>query len=110
MTIGRPTVMTETCVGKLEEAFLHGCNDTEACLYADISRSSLYDYIERNPDFTDRKETLKQSPLMRARVILSQALDDKDLATANRVIDRKEGSKVTVEGLTVNIIGKDADV
>jgi hypothetical protein len=102
--------MTDSLVAKLEEAFMHGCTDREACLYADIDKSTLYRYQEKNPDFSDRKETLKQSPVMRARVILSQALDDKDLATANRVIDRKEGSKVTVAGLTVNITGKDADV
>jgi hypothetical protein len=102
--------MTEACIAKLEEAFLHGCTDTEACLYADISRTAFYDYIERTPEFTDRKETLKQSPVMRARVILSQALDDNDLPTANRVLDRKEGQKVAVTGLTITLSGKDADV
>ena len=110
MPAGRPTVMTDTCVAKLEEAFLHGCNNVEACLYAGIERTSLYRYIEKHPEFSNRIETLKQSPVMRARIILSEALDAKCLATANRVIDRKEGSTVTVAGLTVNITGKDADV
>jgi hypothetical protein len=97
-------------VSKLEEAFLWGCTDIEACLHADISRKSLYRYIEKNPDFSHRKETLKQSPVLRARTILSQALDDKDLNTANRVLDRKEGQKVAVTGLTITLSGKDADV
>jgi len=102
--------MTESTVQKLEEAFLHGCTDTEACLYADISRQTFYKWVSENPGFTDRKDTLKQSPIMRARVIVSQALDDKCLVTANKVIDRKDGQRLTVDGLTVNLNGKDADV
>lgn len=65
---GRPTVMTNDTLAKLKEAFLLGCTDKEACLYAgDIHPSTLYKYQEENPDFTDQKERWKQYPILLAR-------------------------------------------
>jgi len=67
---GRPTVMTEEIVGKLEHAFLMGCTDLEACFYAGISKQALYDYQDRHPSYVDRKERLKQNPIFLARTTL----------------------------------------
>jgi hypothetical protein len=89
--------MTEALLGKLEQAFLMGCTDVEACLYADINPSTLYLYQEKHPEFIERKETLKQNPIMKARQVILGALDEADLNTAHRVVDRKEGSKVKQE-------------
>jgi hypothetical protein len=94
---GRPSVMTDEVIRKLEEAFLFGCSDLEACCFADISKSSLYDYCVANPEFSERKETLKNKPTMKAKRIIDKALDDSDLATAHKVIDRKEGAKIKQE-------------
>jgi len=91
---GRPTKMTPETVQKLEDAFTWGCTDMEACCYADISIRTLYDYCEKKPDFSHRKELLKNQPVMQARRIIQSSLTDGDLATANRVIDRKEGQKI----------------
>ena len=95
---GRPTKMTQEVVSKLEEAFLWGCTDSEACLYADINPRTLYRYCEDNEEFSQRKEVLKQNPLMRSRRVVMDALDNGDLNTAHKVIDRKEGKKVAVSG------------
>ena len=94
---GRPTIMTEEAIRKLEQAFLVGATDLEACVHADISKSTLYLYCENNPEFSERKETLKNHPTLKARFIISGALDDQDLATAHKVIDRKEGTKVAAQ-------------
>ena len=91
---GRPTVVTPEVILKLEMAFVAGCTDLEACCFADISKTSLYEYCQKNDAFAERKETLKNQPLMKARFIIGDALDDKDLNTANKVIDRKEGQKI----------------
>lgn len=98
MAGGRPTVMTEDVIRKLEDAFLMGCTDTEACLYASIVPSTLYKYQESNPEFTERKETLKQNPFMQARRVTLDALRDDDRGMAIKVLDRKEGSKLAVTG------------
>ena len=89
--MGRPTVMTDFVVGKLEEAFAMGCSDEEACLFADIHKSTLYDYIKINPEFADRKENLKKNPVLKARQVLLNhlKLDDKDIA--KYVVDKHDG-------------------
>jgi hypothetical protein len=66
-TAGRPTKMTDLVVKKLEEAFAFGCTDEEACYYGEITKQTLYNYQEKNPDFVDRKESLKQRPILLAR-------------------------------------------
>ena len=91
---GRPTVMTNDVIRKLEDAFMWGCTDLEACCYADISKTSLYEYCQKNELFAERKETLKNQPIMKARRIIDNALNDNDLNTANRVVDRKDGQKI----------------
>ena len=52
---------------------------------------------EKHPAFTDRKETLKNMPTFKAKRIIYNALDEADLNTAHRVVDRKEGTKVKQE-------------
>jgi len=94
---GRPTVMTLECIQKLEDAFSWGCTDSEACCHADISMSTLYDYCSKNEKFSDRKELLKNQPVMKAKKIVTNSLDEESLSTAQRVIDRKEGTKIKNE-------------
>lgn len=95
---GRPTKMIEKVIAKLEQAFLMGCTDEEACLFADISRATLGRYEEKYPEFRDRKATLKTNPVMKARQVILSALADNDVATAHKAIDRKEGSKFAITG------------
>lgn len=89
MPAGRPTVMTQDTVNKLEQAFSMGCSDLEACLFADISRQTLYDYQERHPEFIDRKALLKQKMIFKARSVIAEALNKKDENTAKWLLERK---------------------
>ena len=91
---GRPTVMTEEVIRLLEEAFKWGCTDLEACCNADISKTALYEYCIATPEFAERKETLKNSTLLKAKMVISKSLDDDDVNSAHKVVDRKEGTKV----------------
>lgn len=75
-----------------------GCTDPEACLYAGIVPSTLYRYQESNPEYSERKETLKQNPVMKARGVILKALDENDTFTAHKVIERKEGRKLAITG------------
>jgi hypothetical protein len=98
MAGGRPTKFTPDTIAKLEAAFLLGCTDREACLAADVHPSNLYRYCEENPDFRERKEMLKDNPVMLARSVIVNALKDNDVQAAQKVMDRREGSKVAVTG------------
>lgn len=76
MPAGRPTVMTEETVNKLEEGFAMGFTDEEACLYANISKQTLYDYCKKNEGYTDRKEELKNHPRILAKANIYNALKE----------------------------------
>ena len=89
-TAGRPTVMTQDVVSKLEEAWSMGCSDLEACLFADISKQTLYDYQAKFPEFVDRKERLKESLVLKARAVIANSLNNKDENTAKWYLERKK--------------------
>lgn len=100
--VGRPTVMTETMIGKLEMLFAKGLTDREACLIADISPSTLYDYCNENPEFAERKETLKQHPTAKARLNLTEAIEKGDADLSKWWLERKAkdefSTKQTIDG------------
>lgn len=72
---GRPTVMTPEVIGKLEYVFGLGGSDREATFYAGINLDTLYEYQKRNPDFTERKEALKNRPVLKARETVVNSLN-----------------------------------
>jgi hypothetical protein len=73
--------MTPETIAKLEEAFLLGCGDVEACLFANITKTTLYNYQLNNPEFVDRKEQLKENPIFLARrSVITAMTSDGDLA------------------------------
>ena len=76
MPAGRPTKMTPETIGKLEEAFSMGCTDLEACLFADIEKTTLYKYQQDHPEFINRKEKLKENPVLKARQTILDNLED----------------------------------
>ena len=79
--MARPTVMTKEVIEKLEYAFSLGCTDIEACLHADIAEKTLYLYQEKHPEFIQRKNALKESPIFLARQSVLKGLkEDPDLA------------------------------
>jgi hypothetical protein len=80
--VGRPTIMTPETLQKLEDAFALGCTDLEACVYADISKSTLYNYQEQHPEFVERKEELKEHPVLLAR----QTVIKQPHFTSNRTV------------------------
>jgi len=71
---GRPTVMTKDVLRKLEDAFAFCYTDEEACLYAGIGKTALYEYQKDHPEFTERKETLRLTPNLMAKKQLVEAI------------------------------------
>lgn len=107
MDVGRPTVMTPQVLNKLEEVFALGGTDTEACMYADISHQTLYNYQKEFPEFVERKEALKEKPFLKARRTIIESLDDPNHAF--KFMERKKkqefGNNIDVTGtLTIGQI------
>lgn len=86
---GRPAIVTDAVLAKLEHAFSMGATDKEASLYANISPSTLYHYQESHPEFLERKDQLKQTPIMKARTTVVQSLK-RDVNSAWRYLERKD--------------------
>ncbi len=72
--MARPTIFKQNTLHKLEEAFALGCTDKEACIYANIAPSSLYNYQKSNEEFLERKQLLRQTPILKARIELLKGL------------------------------------
>ena len=106
LPVGRPTVMTDETVNKLEQAFSMGCSDLEACLFADISKQTLYDYQAKHPEFADRKAMLKEKMIFKARSVIADALNRKDENTAKWYLERKAKNEF---GTRTEITGADGE-
>lgn len=105
---GRPTIMTKETVNKLEEVFAIGGTDEEACFYANISKQTLYDYQAKYPEFVDRKESLKNKPVLKARQTVVKALDNPHDAqwylTKKRKIEFGDNIDVTSGGKPIPLL------
>lgn len=71
---GRPTVMTEEVLKLLEHAYGYGASDIEACQYAGIGKSSLYDYLKEHPEFSEKREALQTKTNLLARKTVNEEL------------------------------------
>lgn len=117
-TRGRKTVMTPEIINKLEQAFSMGCSDLEACLFADIGKTTLYNYQNENPEFVERKEKLKEKLVLKARSVIAKALNNNEIDIAKWYMERKRKSEFSIreeftgadgeslQGVTLNIIGE----
>lgn len=92
----RPTVMTPEVIAKLEEAFAWGCTDIEACLWANIASPTLYLYQEKHPEFIERKNALKETPVLKARKAVTGAFS-KDPKLALQYLERKKKDEFSLK-------------
>lgn len=89
---------------KLDEAFMFGASDLEACIYAGISKTALYAYQEKNPEFQERKQALKNMPTLRAKKTIVDRLD-KNVALAQWWLMKRKRDEFgdRIEAPVVNI-------
>lgn len=103
--MARPTVMTPEVIAKLEEAFAWGCTDREACLWAAISEEALYLYQGKYPEFTKRKEMLKDTPILDSRFTLAKAVK-KNPDLALKFLERKKKDEFSLRN---ELTGRDGE-
>ena len=104
---GRKTIMTPEIIDKLEQAFSMGCSDLEACLHANIGKTTLYNYQNENPEFVERKEQLKEKLVLKARTVIAEALNRKDENTAKWYLERKAKNEFSTRQELTGMEGKD---
>lgn len=93
--VGRKTVMTPEVIQKLEDAFSIGATDKEATFIANISMATLYAYCKEHPEFSERKEALKDLPKYQARKNIAKAIQSEDKATSQWYLERKAREEFT---------------
>lgn len=99
---GRNTVMTEETVNKLLTAFAYSFSDQEACLYAWISKQTLYDYCKRFPEFSDQKEELKKKPNIKAKMNWIEKINNKDYQASKEWLERKSKDEFSIKTISDN--------
>lgn len=93
---------------KIQQAFAIGCTDEEACAYAKISKSALYDYQSQHPDFLEEKERLKKEPILKAKHTIVKSLDD--AKNAQWYLERKSKDEFSLRSELTGKDGKDLPI
>ena len=86
---GRPTIMNDLTIAKLKEGFAQGFSVRNACIWADISQDTYFNYCKKNPNFSDQCKTLQQKPLIKSILVINKALNEGDVSTAKWYAERK---------------------
>lgn len=89
-TRGRPTVMTQDVLTRLQLAFETGASDREATLFAGIDEKTLYNYQEKNPEYVQQKEQWKDKPLFIARQAVIKDIQNGNGDLALKYLERKK--------------------
>lgn len=72
------TKITTEKVELLEKYFRYGLTDEQACYKADVVISTFYNYCRENPDFADRRNTLKDDTIINAKILVAEKVEEKD--------------------------------
>ncbi len=89
VTIGRPTVITQDTVRKLEQAFKDGLSVSEACFVSGIGRTAYYGRRTTDKAFAIKMELAKAYVTLRAKKVVVQAINDGNLTAAKWYLERK---------------------
>ncbi len=87
--VGRPRVITQQVVGKLEQAFMYDCTVEEACVYAGIHKDTYYEFCKQYPEFSDRIAALRFYPVLVARRTVINAIVQGNARLAMKYLERK---------------------
>lgn len=80
---------TPEVLGKLEQAFAIGCTNREACIYADISESTFYRWLEEDDKLQEKFDRLKEQPVLKAKQRVVKGIDE-SYANAMDFLKRKK--------------------
>lgn len=104
---GRPKIMTQDVLRKLEECFKKGYNDYEAYNSVGISHDTFYAYKKSNLDFSEKIEFLKNNTKIIAKEVVYGKLLEKDVLTAKWLLERKAKDEFSTRVEQSGIDGKD---
>ena len=74
----------------LEQSFLEGLSNREACFLANISEGWFYKVIKSNPSLGEKFEALKDSPKIKAKKNIKQKIDEGDVNISQWYLERRD--------------------
>lgn len=86
---GRPAIVTDEVVRKLEAALCSGFSVTAACSFSGISRSTYYEYYACEKDFSDKMRLAEEFSTFKARQVILNAINKGDIKAAQWWLERK---------------------
>jgi len=88
---GRPTVITEDVIAKLEAVKKLGVSNEIACDYANIHPATYYRHLESDEDFARRMRSAEYFANIAARQAVVKAIvEDKDVKAAQWWLERRD--------------------
>jgi hypothetical protein len=106
---GRPTKIDVGVVALLIQAFCMGWSDTQACIFAEIDRSTYYRHMKTDPEFSNKINKAKQNILTLSTNAIFKLLSDPktDYSTLAKVsmwgAERKDPEAL---GRPIQVIGQ----
>lgn len=86
---GRPTVVDESTVAKLTEAFRLGSTDILACDYAGIDRSTFYRHLESDSGFATKINISKTYVEIQARGVVVREIEKGNVKASMWWLERR---------------------
>ena len=90
---GRPVLVTELVVQKLEAIFQQDVTIEVACNYAGIGVRTYHDHYAKDEDFRTRIDTARSFARIRAGKVVIDAIDKGDVNTAKWWLEKKHSKE-----------------
>jgi hypothetical protein len=87
--VGRPPIMQENIMRKLEAAISAGFNVSVSCHLSGISRSTYYEYMAYDKEFSDRMKYAEEITTYRARQVILSEIEKGSFKAACYWLERK---------------------
>ena len=95
--VGRPTVMSEETVRKLEESLKGGMTVSQACIVSDVSRDTYYRHYKMDEAFSDKMRFAKSYVTMLAKQNIAKAVARGDIGTSKWLLEKQSSFATYLE-------------
>ena len=104
---GRPTKYNDEVVKKLESIFKIGGTVDEACSYAEITKPTYYEWLDRHSDFLTKMNSAQHyADIVAKNVVVDSMIKDKDLSTAKWWLEKRQFRENNQTNIQVNVLNK----
>jgi hypothetical protein len=90
---GRPTKYNPEKIALLVAAFANSFTVEQACHYAEISKVTFYDWIEKHDGFSEQMERAKSQVGMKAKQVVVGAVNKGDVETSKWWLKNKHSDE-----------------